>query len=205
MDAVPLPRRLIAVQLQAHELIAGMLLAAQHRLAADELLIPLERNGEADAGLEGIGLVAELIAREDEPGLDPQHVEGFQAERHQSMWLARFEDRIPDGGGILGMAEDLVAELTRIAGARDDDGSAVMVADPPDGEVEPLDLRQARPRGRRPDDSLQQIAAPGSLDGDIAELVGRGFDPGLEATGRRLVAQPLAGELVAADEAIAVG
>ena len=39
----------------------------------------LERHGEADAGLEGIDLVVELVAGEDQPGLDPQHVERVEA------------------------------------------------------------------------------------------------------------------------------
>ena len=205
MDAIALPRRLIAVELEADELIAGMLLAAEHRLAADELLITLESDGEADARLEGIDLVGELIAGEDEPRLDPQHIQGLEAQRHDALGLARLEDRIPDGGRVLGMAEDLVAQLAGIAGARDHDGDPVVIADPPDGEMEPLDLGQARPGRRRPDDALQHLAALGPLHRDIAELVRRGFDPGLETAGRRLVAQPFAGVFVAGDEAIAVG
>ena len=206
MDAIALARRLIAVEFQTDELQARMLLAPQHGLAADELLIALERDGEADAGLKGIDLVVELIVGEDQARLDAQHVEGFEAERRKPMRLARLPDRVPDGGRVLGMAEDLVAQLAGIAGARDDDGNAVIIADPPDGEIEPLDLR--RPRGRAGAVQtmlLQDVAALRPLDRDVAELVGRGFDADLELAGRRLVAQPFAGEFVAADQAIAVG
>ena len=41
------------------------------------------------------------------------------------MRLARLPDRVPDRRGVAGMAPDLVAELARVAGARDDDRDPV--------------------------------------------------------------------------------
>ena len=46
----------------------------------------------------------------------------------------------PRPGRVFGVTEDLVAQFAGIAGARDDDRDAVVVADPPDREIEPLDL-----------------------------------------------------------------
>src|SRR4051812_392353 len=54
VDAVALACRLIAGEFEADELPARMFLAAQDGLAPDELLVPLEGHGEADAGLERI-------------------------------------------------------------------------------------------------------------------------------------------------------
>src|SRR5262249_15801050 len=171
MNAIALARDLVAVELEPDQPVARMLLAPQDSLAADELLIALERHGEADAGLEGIGLIAELSTGEDEPRLDPEHVQRLQPQGHEPHGRTRLEDRVPDSDRVLGMAEDLVAELTRIARARDDDREAVVIADSPDGEVEPLDLGQAGPRRRRPHDPLQQFAALGTLDRDVAQLI----------------------------------
>ena len=118
----PWPTGFLALHLQADQRPLRMLLPPQQRLAADEVLVlRVERHGEADAGLERIGLVAELVAGEDQAGLDAHHVERFEAERHQPVRLARLPDGVEHGERVLRMAEDLVAELAGIAGARDDD------------------------------------------------------------------------------------
>ena len=60
----------------------------QRRLAAEIVLLRLERHREADSGLEGIGLIVELVAGKDQARLDPQHVERLQAERAEPVRLA---------------------------------------------------------------------------------------------------------------------
>jgi hypothetical protein len=99
------------------------------------------------------------------------------------------------------MAEDLVAQFARIAGARHHDRRPLEGADAPDGEAEPSQFLDPGPGRRRPDDLLEDVAAVRPLDRDIVHLVGRGAHPGLEAELVGLLAQPDAGIVVAADPA----
>src|SRR4051794_27104773 len=97
------------------------------------------------------------------------------------------------------MAEDFVAELARIAGARHDDRRTLEMTDPADREAEPFELAD-RGLGRwRPHDLLQQIARFRPLDGDVVQLIGRRSHPGLEAHFFRLLPEPQAGKIIAAD------
>ena len=55
-----------------------MLLGPDQGIATDEVvLLGLEWNREADAGLEGVRLVAELGTGVDQSGLHAQHVQGL--------------------------------------------------------------------------------------------------------------------------------
>ena len=103
--------------------------------------------------------------------------------------------------GILGMAEHFVAQLAGIAGPRDDNGSAVEIADAADGEAEPLQLGDAGLRRRRPHHLLQDLAARRALDREVVQLVGRGAHPRPQAELLPQLAQHEAARLVAADEA----
>ena len=63
---------------------AGMLLPPDQRLAPDEVIgLGFQRHGKPDPRLERVGLVAEIIAREDQPRLDPHHVQRGKAHRLQ--------------------------------------------------------------------------------------------------------------------------
>src|SRR5205823_9200344 len=55
-----------------------------------------------------------VVADEDQPGFDPQRLDRRETVRHR----AGAGQRRPELGRIAGRAEDLVAELARIAGAR---------------------------------------------------------------------------------------
>ena len=114
---------------------------------------------------------------------------------------ARLPDRVPHRGAVVGMAEDLVAELAGVAGARHHHRRPVVVADAADQEAEPLELLERGLGGRRPDQLLHDLAALGALDGEVVQLVGRGLDPHLQAQSLGQLAQPDAVVLVAADEA----
>ena len=60
----PFDPGLFARELQPHQLALRVGLAPDQRLLADEvILLALQRHRETDAGLEGIGLVAELRSR----------------------------------------------------------------------------------------------------------------------------------------------
>src|SRR4030095_8342061 len=116
MHAVAVAGGLAAGELEADEDALRMLLTLQQRVAAYELFVALEGDGEADAGLEGIGLVAEFVAEEDQAGLDAHPVARFQADGAQTVRLARLPHRVPHGRRVLRMAEDLVAELAGVSG-----------------------------------------------------------------------------------------
>jgi hypothetical protein len=75
------------------------------------------------------------------------------------------------------------------------------VADAADRETEPFELADRRLARRRPDDLFEDVAALRALQGDIVHLVGGGAHPGLEALLLRLLAQPDAAIVIAADPA----
>src|SRR3954469_24466159 len=62
VDAVAVPGGLVARELEAHQPALRVLAALDERLLADEVLGRVERDGEADAGLERVDLVVELVA-----------------------------------------------------------------------------------------------------------------------------------------------
>ena len=206
MHAVAVRGRLVALELEPDELALRVRLARDQRLLAEEVAVGVERDREADPGLERVDLVVELVAGEDQPRLDPHHVERVEAERLEPVRRAGRHDRVPHRRGVGRVAEDLVAELAAVARARDDDRDAAEVADPPDEEAEPLELLQLRLVRGRPDDLLEDLAARRPLDGDVVQLVGRRLDPDAlepEPVGELLEVHAVVG--VAADEAVVVG
>ena len=164
---------LVPFQLEADEHPLRMLTPLRERLLADEVVLLVGGDGEADPRLERVDLVVELVAGEDQPGLDPDHVERLEPERRQPVRLARLQHRVPERRRILGMAEELVAELARVARARRDQRQPLRPAEPRDREAEPLELRERRLRRRRPDQRRQQVAARRALHGDVVQLVRR--------------------------------
>src|SRR5262245_25543856 len=93
--AVAMHRRLVVGHVEAHQHALRMLLAPDQRLAPDEILgLGLERHSKSDAGLERIGLVAELVAVENQTSFDAQHVERFQPAGGDVVRLARLRDRV---------------------------------------------------------------------------------------------------------------
>ena len=133
---------------------------------------------EPDPRLERVDLLVELVAGEDQPRLDPNHVERVQAERREPVRLAGLPDRVPDGLGVARMAPDLVAELARVAGARDHDRDALRARRPgPRGSGTTPGRRASVWAGGVHTTSLQDLAARRALDGDVVQLVGRGLDP----------------------------
>ena len=118
MQAVTVADIDIGVDVQTHELVQGVLFAADQGLASDEIIgLGLQGHGEADARFERVGLVGEIIARKDQPGLDAHHIKGGKAHGLQPQIAAIGPDGIIDRVAILGVAEDFKAQLTGIAGA----------------------------------------------------------------------------------------
>ena len=178
-----------------------MRLARLERLATDEVVVRSQVDREPDPRLERVDLVVELVAGEDQARLDAEDVERLEAERRQAVLLARLPDRVPDRRAVGRVAPDLVAELARVARARDHDRDPVERPDTPDREPEPADVLERRLRRRRPHDLLQQLAACRPLDREVVELVGGRLDPDLQLVAVRELLEPDAVVLVAADEA----
>ena len=109
--------------------------------------------------------------------------------------------RLVERRRVLRMAEELVAELARIAGARGDQRQSLRAAETADREAEPLELGERRLRGRRPDDLRQDLARGRPLDGDVVEVVRRLLHPDAQPEPLGLLAQPDPVVLGAADEA----
>src|SRR5262245_61845560 len=125
VDAVAVARGLVAFELQPDQHPLRMLAPLGERVATAEVVALVGGYREADSRLERVDLVVELVTGEDQTGLDAEHVERLQPEWRQPVRLAGFEHRIPQRGRVLGMAEELVAELTRVAGAGDDQRDAL--------------------------------------------------------------------------------
>ena len=88
----------------------------------------------------------------DEARLDAGHQEGFLAEREEVVALARLDDRVEHLERVVGVDEDLVAEVAGVAGARDGDGGLgdLHVGDAEEAEVGTSGAslaRMARERG----------------------------------------------------------
>ena len=81
------------------------------RLLPDEVVLLVRRDGEPDPRLERVDLVVELVAREDEPRLDPEHVERIEPQRREAVRLTGCQHRVPQRAGVLRVTEELVAEL----------------------------------------------------------------------------------------------
>ena len=192
---------LVAREVQADQRALRVRLALDERVLADEVLVDVECHGEADAGLERVDLVVELVAGEDQARLDAEHVKRVEPERDQALRRARRHHRVPHGLAVVGVAEDLVAELAAVAGARDDERDAVVGADPADEEAEPLELLELRLGRGRPDELLQDLAAQRPLDRDVVQLVGRRLDPHAQAALVGDLLEVHARVRVAADEA----
>ena len=201
MDAVAVPGRLVALELEPDEHPLRMRAPLEERVAADEVVLLVGRDREADPGLEGVDLVVELVAGEDQARLDPQHVERVEAERRDPVRRTRLHHGVVERGRVLRMAEELVAELARVAGAGGDQRQALRPAEAADREAEPLQLGERRLRRRRPHDPRQDLARGGALDADVVEVVGRLLHPDAQSEPVGLLAQPDAVVLGAADEA----
>ncbi len=115
------------------------------------------------------------------------------------MRLSGFPHCVEDGLGILGVAEDLVAQFAGITGARNHQGRAVERADPAHGEAEPGQFLQRRLGRSSPDELLQDVPRLRPLHRDIAKLVGRVPNPGLHALALGDLAHMDARQIVAAD------
>ena len=163
---------LVPFKFQANERVLRVCLALNQSVLTDEILIAVEHDGKADPGLERINLVVEFIAGEDEAGFNPNEVERVEPERRQPERLPGLPDCVPNGAAILGVAEDLIAKLSRVAGPRNDHWDPVVVANPAYEETEPLQILKWRLSFRRPDDLLQDVAASWALNGNVVQLVG---------------------------------
>src|SRR5262245_54240378 len=173
MDAVAMANRLVALHIKTDQHFLRVGFPPDERLATDKILVLRgERYGEADPGLERVGLVAEFATGEGEARLDAQHVERVQPKRPQPVRLTYLPDGVEHGERILWMAEDFIAEFTGISSAGHYHRRAVESADAADSKAEPADLIHGGLRRRRPDHFTQDVTALWSLQRDVVQLIG---------------------------------
>ena len=116
VHAVTMGSGFVACELKPDQFALGVGFSFGQRIAPNKVIFfCFEWHGEADSGFEGIGLITELVAGEDQAGLDTYHVERLQAERRQAVRLASFPHRIPHRGRIRGVTEDFKAQFPGIA------------------------------------------------------------------------------------------
>ena len=106
---------------------------------------------------------AEVDVEQEQPGLDPQHVQRREPERQDAEALERRPHRVPDLERGLGRDPHLEAEVAAVAGPRDRHGRAR------DGALGEPEERDGRHLGDEPG---EQVARARALDGEHAEFVG---------------------------------
>src|SRR5262245_9591863 len=202
VDAVAMANLLVAFHLETDQQFLWVGFPPHERLATEKILaLRGERYGEADPGLERVGLVAEFVPGEDEARLDAQHVERVEPKRPQPLRLTYLPDGVEHGERILWMAEDFIAEFTGISSAGHYHRCAVESADAADSEAEPPELIHGGLRRRRPDHLPQNVTALRSLQRDVVQLIGGRAHPGLQSEFLGEFAQPDAAVIVSADPA----
>ena len=105
--------------------------------AADELAL-VQRDEEAQARLDGRGVLVQLVAVKRVTNLGAQRVARAQPGRLQPVRLAGSQQLVPNRLDALARRHDLKPVLARVAGARDPDRAASM------GEAGNLVLLQIR-------------------------------------------------------------
>src|SRR5829696_5301886 len=99
LDRMVVARDAPPLHLEADELLSQpLLLLLFQSVLADELLLLVQVDGEADAGLERRRLGVELVAVEAHPGLEPQGVARPQARRRR----AGLKELAPDARCVAG-------------------------------------------------------------------------------------------------------
>src|SRR5215475_5258060 len=143
MHAVAMRGRLVAFEFQPDQgALRGRFAPLQRRAADEIVLLGLQRDGKADSCLEGIDLVAELVPGKDQARLDSEHVQCVQAQGGQPMTRARLPYRVPQRERVPRMTPQLVAELTAVPGARDEQRQPLRSAEPGDREPEPAQISE---------------------------------------------------------------
>ena len=142
------------------------------RLGPDEARIELA--APAEAGLQRIAILGQVVAVEVEADLEPQRVARAEPGRHH----ASRRERIPDGGCAVGAHEQLRAVLARVAGA------AHQAVHARDRHVDGAHAGGKRTVGER----LQRGPRRGALHGDHGPVFLGVRHLGVEP--RRVVAKP---------------
>src|SRR5262249_2226264 len=167
--AITVPERVAVVDLEADEDLRRVHPPPRERRLAHEVVALRPRDHEADPGLEGILFALVLVALEDEAGFYPQRVEGIEPERTDSEWLARFEHGVPDHGAVIGTTPQLIAELARVPGTRQQHRGPVRAAQVALREPEPGQVGDLRTTRRWLDEPGDEVAAPRTLNGDVVD------------------------------------
>ena len=173
MQAIAVAHIGCGIHLDPHELARGVVFAADQRIAADEVIgLGFKRHGKANASFKRVGFIGEIVAGKDQTGFDAHHIQAKQAHGANAQISTCGHHRIINRNGVLGVAEDFIAQLARVARARHHQRRAVKAVQTRDRVAEPSQLFH-RGLGRRcPDDALHNLAAVGALHRQIVQLVG---------------------------------
>ena len=183
--------------------------AGRDRVGADEARGLLA--APAEAGLDRVAVLGEVVAVEVEADLEAQGVAGAEADRRG----AGFGQRVPDRRRALRRHEQLDPVLARVAGAGDED-----VVDAGDGRrdgAEPLrelavgELRDQVAR-LRPLDGEHRVVVERVVDRDVVELARVLLEPrevllvvARVGDGEEVVGPEAVGEEVVQDAAVGLG
>ncbi len=106
-----------------HAVRALRLLGDQRVLAPERVLLPADRPPQPR--LHGRDVEADVLAVQRVAHLRAQGVAGAEPARQQPVRLPRRHERVPEGKGVVVLADQLVAALPRVAGAAHDHRRAV--------------------------------------------------------------------------------
>ena len=118
MHAIAVGNINIAVDIQPHEFARGGFLAPDQCIATNEIIsFRFEWYSKANPRFKGICLITEIIARENLPRLNADHIQGFQPHRFQPMVATCCPNRIEYRLGMFRVAKNLIPQLASVASA----------------------------------------------------------------------------------------
>ncbi len=113
------------------------------------------------------------------------------------MWRACFPDRIKDLMGVLWMAENFIAKLTRIPRTAHNDRGPVKITDTSNAQSEPAQFLDRWLGRGRPDYVFKDIAGFWSLDRHVTVMISGTAHPNVHPPLLRLLPQPQPGLIIA--------
>ena len=117
IQGIAMGQRFIRTAFQTHQNPGRVLLSAEQSLTPHIILGFGGRDCKPYAGFKGVCLRAEFIGRKGQSGFNPQPVQCFQPQRHQTMGLPGSPDCPPYSGCMFGMAPDFIPQFPGVPGA----------------------------------------------------------------------------------------
>ena len=202
MDAIAVADIHRRINLKPDKLVARVFLATDQSLAPDEIIhLRFQRHRKPDPGFKRVGLVGEIIARKDQPRLNPHHIQRCQPHRPQPQIRPVFPNRIPNRSAVLGVTEHLKPQLAGIPCARHHHRCALRPAQTAHREAEPPKFGNCRLMWGRPDHPLHNFARVRPLYREVVQLIGGTSHHHFQPKFFCLLAQPDARVIIATNPA----